>query len=272
MKWLALFLVGAFAKSLCADNPLPDPQQLRQRARASLEKVEKDRENYSCTLQTHEYDLNADSSVKHDKAETVERFFVNGMEINHVLARDGKELTGSDAKKEQEHADKEVKKYSDAANAKKEQDKDEKQLDLFLRALRFTNGHRESRGGRSVVVYDLTGDPNFHPHKVEERFAQAIVGRIWMDEASGVPDELRLETNKDVKVGGGLLANIHKGFHIHMVQQRQPDGVWLTQLVEASGDAKAALFFHPRFRYREDLQKCHLFTVNTLQKVQSPQK
>lgn len=272
MNWLELFLIGVLAQGLLADNPLPDPQQLRQRARASMQKMDRDRENYSCILQTHEYVLNPNGSVKHEKTETVERFYINGLEINHVLARDGKELTGNDATKEQEHANKAVEKYSDTSVAQKERDRDEKQLDLFLRALRFTNGRRESRDGRNVVVYDLTGDPSFHPHKLEERFAQAVVGRIWMDEASGIPKELRLETNKDVKVGGGLLANIHKGFQLHLVQQPQADGVWLTQLVEASGDAKAALFFHPRFRFREELQKCRLFTVNTQQRVKSPPK
>ena len=270
MKVISFCVLGSLL--LRGDNPLPDPQQLRMRARASMEKLERDRENYSCTVQRHEYDLNADGSVKKDKAETVEIFYVNSMAIEHLLARDGKDLTGEEAKKAQEHADKEVKKYSDANAAKKERDKDEKQEDVFLRAVRFTNGHREARDGRSLVVYDLTGDSSFQPHKVEERFAQAVVGRIWMDEASGVPLELRFETNKDVKVGGGLLANLHKGFQMHLVQQRQPDGVWLTKTVDVSGDAKAALFLHPRFRFREDLQKCHLFSVNTQQKVQSPPK
>jgi hypothetical protein len=105
---------------------------------------------------------------------------------------------------------------------------------------------------------------------VEERFAQALTGRIWMDEESGTPQELQVETVRDVKIGGGLLANVHKGFRAHLIQQRQPDGVWLTQMVEGSGDMKAALFLHPRFRFREDLEKCHLFSVDTQQQIQAP--
>jgi hypothetical protein len=163
-----------------------------------------------------------------------------------------------------------VKKYSDSKNVEKEHVRDEKQVDMFLRALRFSNGHRERREGRSVVVYDLAGDPKFHPRKVEERFAQALTGRMWMDEESGTPLEMRVETTRDVKIGGGLLANIHKGFQAHLLQQRQPDGVWLTKMVEGSGDARTALFMHPRFRFREDLDQCHLFSVNSQQKVQAP--
>lgn len=268
----ALLLWLASAPNAAGDKPLPDPSELKQRAMASMKKSESDLENYSCTVHEHEYDLNADGSVKRERATVEDRFYINGMEIDHVLARDGKDLSPGDARREQEHVDKEVKKYSDLKNVEKQEREDEKQVDLFLRALRYSNGRRESREGRSVVVYDLSGDPSFHPRKIEERFASALTGRIWLDEESGTPEELRVQTTRDVKIGGGLLANLHKGFQLHVVQQRQPDGVWLTKSVEGSGDAKAALFLHPRFRFREDLEKCHLFSVTTQQKVEAPKQ
>jgi hypothetical protein len=262
-----VFLIVQTAQS---DTPLPDPRELKQRAIVNMRKSEKDLENYSCMVRVQEFDLNADGSVKRRRQRVEERFYVNGMEINHAQSRDGQPLSGGDAKKEQARVDKEVKKYSDRASVEKEQEHDEKQADTFLRALSFYNGRREERENRSVVIYDLAGDPNFHPHRVEERFAQALTGRIWMDEESGTPQELQVETVRDVKIGGGLLANIHKGFRAHLIQQRQPDGVWLTKMVEGSGDMKAALFLHPRFRFREDLEKCHLFSVDTQQKIQAP--
>jgi hypothetical protein len=262
-----VFLIAQMSKS---DTPLPDPRELKQRAIVNMRKSEKDLENYSCMVRVQEFDLNADGSVKRRRQRVEERFYVNGMEINHAQSRDGQPLSGGDAKKEQARVDKEVKKYSDRANVEKEQEHDEKQADTFLRALSFSNGRREQRESRSVVIYDLAGDPNFHPHRVEERFAQALTGRIWMDEESGTPQELQVETVRDVKIGGGLLANVHKGFRAHLIQQRQPNGVWLTKMVEGSGDMKAALFLHPRFRFREDLEKCHLFSVDTQQKIQAP--
>jgi hypothetical protein len=258
------------AQAARKESPLPDPRELKQRAIANMRKSEKDLENYSCMVRVQEFDLNADGSVKRQRQRVEERFYVNGVEINHAQSRDGKPLSGGDAKKEQERVDKQVKKYSDRANVAKEQAQDEKQVDTFLRALSFFNGRRERRDSRSVVVYDLAGDPNFHPHRLEERFAQALTGRIWMDEESGTPQEVQIETVRDVKIGAGLLANVHKGFRAHLIQQRQPDGVWLTKMVEGSGDMKAALFLHPRFRFREDLEKCHLFSVDTQQKIQAP--
>ncbi|MGH7193252.1 MAG: hypothetical protein ACREJM_06915, partial [Candidatus Saccharimonadales bacterium] len=64
-------------------------------------------------------------------------------------------------------------------------------------------------------------------------------------------------------IGGGLLANLHKGFWIHVHQHRYPDGVWLPDRVEGSGDVRAALFFHPYFRFHQAINGCVLTNVTT---------
>jgi hypothetical protein len=258
----------SLAVAKAGDAPLPDPQVLRQRLIGSAGKQQKDRENYSCTVHHEEYELNSDGSVKKKQTTFQDRFFVNGWGVNHVLERDGKPLTKDEAQKEQERVDKVVKKYSDAKRADKAQQEWERQLDVFLKALRFTNGHREERNGRSLVVYDLSRDPSFHPQKVEERFAQALTGTIWVDEEVGFPQELKLQTDRDVRIAAGV-ANLHKGFQLHLLWQRQPDGVWLTKVAEGSGDARA-LFLRQRFRFHEEMDQCHLFSVNTQQKIQEP--
>ncbi len=99
-----------------------------------------------------------------------------------------------------------------------------------------------------------------------------MTGRIWIDEESGQPVELRFQTDKDVKIAGGLFANLHKGFQLHLLRERQPDGVWLTKSVDGNGNARVALFFNPKFHFSEDTQKCHLFTVETQQKVEAPKQ
>ena len=253
-----------------ADAPLPNPQQLKQRTLQSLKASEKDLEKYSCIVHSHEDELNSDGSVKKQKTSEQERFFVNGVEVDHLLARDGKPLSPGDAKKEQQRVNYEVKKYSDPKQVQKRQAQDEKQIDTFLKALKFNNERREMRDGRSTIVFDLAGDPQFHAKSIEERFAVAMVGRIWIDEETGNVDEMHAHTERDIKIGGGLVASLHKGFRIALVQQRQPDNAWITKIVEGSGDARAALFLHPRFHFRQDLDKCHLFSVDTKQSIQTP--
>ena len=269
MKLASLLVCLAFPwiSASAGDAPLPNAQVLRERLIASAEKQQKERENYSCSVHHEDFELKGDGSVKKKETTLQDRFFVNGWSVNHVLERDGKPLSKDDAKKEQERIDKLVKKYSDAKRADKAQQEWSRQLDVFIKALRFNNGHREQRDGRSIVVYDLAGDPNFRPQKVEERFAQALTGKIWIDEEVGLPDELKLLTNRDVKVAAGI-GSLNKGFQLHLVWQRQPDGVWLIKVAEGSGDARA-FFVHERFRFHEQTEQCHLFSVNTQQKIQA---
>ncbi len=256
------------ALTVHAEAPLPNPQMLRQRAIASAEKQEKDRENYSCMVKEEEYEFNSDGSTKKTHVTLSEKFFVNGWGVRHVLERDGKKLTGEEAKKEQERVDKQVKKFSNSKRASEKEQDVQKRLDSFLKAERFSNGRREQRDGRSIVGYDLSGDPNFRPKDLEERTMQALTGHIWVDEELGVLQEMRLQTDRDIKIAGGL-ANLHKGFRLHVVQQRQPDGVWLEKLVEGNGDARA-LFSKHVFRFHEETDRCHLFSVNTQEKIQAP--
>lgn len=265
---LAACLALSSAAASRAETPLPDPQTLRNRIIANAEKHQREEENYSCTVRQEGYELNSDGSIKKKETTLNDRFFVKGRPLDHMLEKNGKPLSSDEARKEQERIDKLVKKYSDAKRAEKSEQEWQRQLDTFVKALRFSNGHREQRAGRNLVVYDMSGDPNFHPQRVEERFMQALTGTIWVDEETASPREIKLQTDRDVKIAAGV-GNLHKGFQLHLLWERQPDGVWLTKLAEGSGDARA-LFLHQRFRFHEEIERCHLFSVTTQQKVQTP--
>lgn len=269
---LSLLLLIVLYADVQTQKPLPDPNELLRRARDSLIQSEKDLEKYSCTVLEKTDEVNDDKTIRKEKSTLKERFYVNGIQLEHVLARNGVPLSGRSERKEQQHVDKDVTRFSDPHQATGEMDRTGKEVSLFLRALRFSNGHRETLLGRSIVVYDLSGDPAFHAHSLEERFAEALTGRIWIDEETGQPVEARFQTRKDVKIAGGLFANLHKGFQLHVLRQRQPDGVWMNKSVDGSGDARAALFFHPRFHFSEAVGPCHLFGVTTQQKVATPNK
>jgi hypothetical protein len=256
-----------YPKQSDTNAPLPNAEQLRARVLENERKSAAQKERYLCEVKEETAELNKDGSVKRQQSKNYERFFVNGREIDRLLAKDGKPLSESDEKKEQERAAREVTKFSDPKQVKKAEDKEQKQIEMFLKALRYSGGHREFRDGRKIVVYDLAGDPNFHPANLEQRFAKAVAGRIWIDEESGELMELRIHTERDVKIAGGLLVNLHKGFRFNVQQTRQPDGVWLASLVEGSGDARAGLFFHPRFWFKQSTGKCRLYSVNATSSV-----
>ncbi len=86
-------------------------------------------------------------------------------------------------------------------------------------------------------------------------------GTISVDEDTGQVQDLNVAGVRDVKIAGGLVANIHKGFQLHVVNGPQTDGVWLLKNLYGSGDARMGLFFHPAANFRADVESCRLYNV-----------
>jgi hypothetical protein len=249
--------------------PLPSAAQLKARVLKNLKASETEQERYVCKTVREEDDTDKNGNVKRRHIRQYDMFFVNGQEIDELRGKDGKPLSTEQKNKEMERVQKEIKKDSDAKYIAKQDAQADKQIDTLLHMLRYTNGHRVDRGGRSTLAYDLSGDPSVRPKGVEETFLHDMSGTIEVDERTGELVDLNARLDHDVKIGGGLLANLHKGFWIHVRQQRYPDGVWLPELVEGNGDARAALFFHPYFKFRQTMNGCALTSVTTSQGASS---
>ncbi len=262
----------AFAAILCAETPRPTPQQplpnpaeLLQRALANQKKVAAERERYECRVTDDATETDSKGNIKRQTIEVNDQFYVNGIAIQRTLSKNGKTLTPDQARKEDDRVMKETLKYSNPSNATKETDKQDQQVEDLLSAMMLTNGHRELVNGRSVLFFDIVPNPHFQARNLNQRFAQVIQGTISVDEETGELIDLNIRSVRDLKIGGGLLANLHKGFWLHVHNQRQPDGVWLTDLAEGSGDARAMLFVHPYFRFKETTDNCHLYTATATQ-------
>ena len=115
----------------------------------------------------------------------------------------------------------------------------------------LANGHREVVDGRSVLFYDIVPNPKFEAKNLNQHLAQVMQGKVSIDEQTGELIDINVTSVADLKIGGGLVANVHKGLWLHIHNQPRPDGVWLTDLAEGSGDARAAFFLHPYFRFKE---------------------
>ena len=253
----------AKARAIDWSAPLPSAAELKQRVLTNLKNSQAAQERYVCKV-TEENDLlNKNGSVKSSKIQNFNMFFVNGQEIDQKTANNGKPLDAGQQKKESERVMREVKKDSDQKYVAKQDADQEKQLDTLLHVVHYTNGHRINLNGRPTLAYDLSGDPAVHPKGIEETFLHSMDGTIQVDEQTGQLVDLNAQLDHDVKVGGGLLANLHKGFTMHLHQQRYPDGVWLPDHIEGSGDARAALFLHPYFRFSRAISDCKRTSVTT---------
>ncbi len=266
---VSLLMTAAIASAQTAppqnNAPLPNPADLLRRAIANEAKLAAEQERYECRVNDGSTELDSKGNVRKTETEVKEQFYVNGVEIDRTLAKNGKDLNSGETKKEDDRVMKKTLKYSDQATAKKETDKQNRQMQEILAAMILTNGHREQLEGRSVLFYDIVPNPKFQAKNLNQRFAQVMQGKISLDEQTGEPIDVNIKSTHDLKIAGGMLANLHKGFWIHIHDRPQPDGVWLTDLAEGSGDARAALFFHPYFRFKETTGDCHLYSATANQ-------
>jgi hypothetical protein len=268
MFLLPIFASCALAAAPAAQQsnpPLPPPNEITARALAN-EKLTFDKlENYICRVHLDEDSLDSSGHVKKTASREMEEFFVNGNEIDHLLSKNGKPLSEYDSQREQQRVDDAVRKYSNPKEKTKVESLQEKQIEAALRVLNFSNERRATIDGRSAIFFDLSGNASTPAHNLDERFMQAMVGTVALDEKTGEMIDLNVHSIRDVKVAGGLLANLHKGFSLHVHQIQESDGVWITNLTEGSGDARAGIFMHPYFRFRQTQDHCGVFSVSTTQ-------
>jgi len=245
--------------------PLPNASEILQRALANEHKLAAEREKYDCRITDHTIETDSSGNTKKDTSTVSDLFYVNGIPIERALQKDGKDLSADDQRKQDDRVMKETMKYSIQANAQKEEDKDNQELEDFMQAMMLANGHRQIVDGRSVLFYDIVPNPKFDAKNINQHLAQVMQGKVSIEEQTGELIDINVTSVADLKIGGGLVANVHKGLWLHIRNQPRPDGVWLTDLAEGSGDARAALFLHPYFRFKETADNCHLYSATAAQ-------
>jgi hypothetical protein len=245
--------------------PLPNAVELLQRALANERKLAEERERYECRITDLTVETDSHGNTKKTTTLVREQFFVNGIAIERTLQKNGQDLSADETKKEDDRVMKETLKYNDQATAKKQGDKQIQEVEDFIQAVMLANGHREQINGRGILIYDIVPNPRFAAKNVNQRLAQVLQGKISIDEQTGEPIDINLKTVADLKIGGGFVANVHKGLWLHVHNHPESDGVWLTDLSEGSGDARAALFLHPYFRFKEIIDNCRLYSATAVQ-------
>ncbi len=102
---------------------------------------------------------------------------------------------------------------------------------------------------------------------------RTMEGTISIDELTGNVQDINTHGVRDVKVGGGLLATIHKGTRMHMLAAPQgTEGVWLLVLAEGAGDARVGLFKQEGIAFKQETRGCKVFDVNAEARTRADSK
>src|SRR5713226_8872019 len=220
---------------------LPDLKALFKEIDENQKAIDKLKESYAGSQSEEETEFEGDGRVKKHEVNEYTFFYLGGNEITTLVKKDGKPLSEAEQKKEngktqkriEEQQKRAAKKEAKAKEEGKSDEKDEPGIEVFLRACQFVNPRRERFRGQDVLVFDFEPNPEFKPHKLVEKVVQKLAGVVWIDEKAHDVARLEAYFTGDMKIAGGLLANLQKGTSFIFEQAFVNNEVWLPTYMEA---------------------------------------
>jgi hypothetical protein len=263
---------------------LPDLKELFKKIHENQKAIHKIRENYAGTRTEEETEY--DSSGKMKKVETSQHtfFYLDGDEVSTLVQKNGKPLSEEEQKKENEKTkkriekmqgheiEKKIKEEKDKEQGKEDKKSDGPGIEVFLRACRFANPRRERFRGRDVLVFDFEPNPEFKPRKLEEKVVQKLAGVVWIDEKTLNVSRLQAYFVGDMKIAGGLLANVQKGTSLVLEQAFINNEVWLPTYVEAHVGVRVLFLKGFKLNHMTRYSDYKRFNVQTLDTIGKPKK
>src|SRR5438128_1563180 len=261
---------------------LPDLKALFKEIDDNQKAIDKIKENYAGSQSEEETEFEGDGRVKKREANEYTFFYLSGQEVTTRVKKDGKPLSAEEQKKENEKTQKrieelqkrKVKKEAKEEKAKEEGKSDEKEepgIEVFLRACQFVNPRRERFRGQDVLVFDFEPNSEFRPHKMVEKFAQKLAGVVWIDEKAHDVARLEAYFTGDMKIAGGLLANLQKGTSFVFEQAYVNNEVWLPTYMEAHVGVRFLLVKGIKASVVTRYWDYKKFNVETLSTIAKPQ-
>jgi hypothetical protein len=222
-------------------------QQVEDHQKAELKTIR----DYIYHSSTTDQDLDSHGTIKKTSTQERENFWVNGTYISKLLTHDGKPLSADELKKQSDRIDERIAaaKERDALTTggqapAKRKDDDEITFARFLELGAFSNERRVSLNGRDTIAIDYAGDPGAKTRNLLEGAVHDLAGTVWVDEQDRALVRVEGHFFNDFKVGGGLLADIHKGSSFQAQWIRINNEAWLPASFSGRGSARIALFFN----------------------------
>jgi hypothetical protein len=257
---LALFLVVSApavrcqaiqsAASAAPERPIPDIPTLMRQVEANERRAEAIQKDYIYREDREINRLDSSGGIKKEEESAYEIFWIDGVPVERLIRKDGKDLSPDELKKENDRIDKQVEK---AKERRAKQDPNHIETDAeghsgisaarILELGTFSNPRREYVDGRPTIVVHYLGDPNAKTNNRTEAAFKDLEGNVWVDEDSRMLQHVEGHFVNDFKIGGGLVINIHGGFHFEATNRRVNNEVWLPSTINANGFFRYLLFF-----------------------------
>ncbi|MDT4898006.1 MAG: hypothetical protein QOH25_3083 [Acidobacteriota bacterium] len=239
----------------------PDIAKLLREVEENQKKIDERVSNYAFTEKRTEREINDQGEVKKEKVTVSEIYpLPGGGAISKLISENGEPLSAERAAKQDKKIAEDVAKYElerqkreqkkkeeaeknkGQAAGKKDEDKDDVGVAVFLRACEFVSPRRERLRDREAVVFDFRPRPGFRPRNTAEDIVTKLAGVVWIDPVDKTVIRLEAKLAQSYKVAGGLVASIRPGSAFAFEQTRMAEGVWLPRSMQVNFAAKIFLF------------------------------
>ncbi len=193
--------------------------------------------------------LDGKGQVKSIEVKTYDVLNIYGEQVQKLIAKDDKPLSGKDARKEDEKIQKLIDKRKDESDserskrlAKEEKDREEGRqfISEVADAYIFKFIGIEQLDGRDNYVIDGDPKPGYKPVHKDADILPKTRFRVWIDKDDVQMKKLDVQFIDTVSFGL-FLARLHKGSRLIVENTRVNDEVWLQQRVVVKVDARLAL-------------------------------
>lgn len=235
-----------------AGRPLPEIASLLHAVDAHQKEIEKLVEQYTCDKTQEEFSVDKHGALKSGDAEEDQVFYLGGDEVDRMVKKNGKPLSPSEERKQDEHIQKALRDYEkkqakEAREAKqggepRKKDDNDLKISDFLKIDRFTNPRWETYRGHEVIVFEFEPNPRFKPTSMVEHLLHELSGAIWIDQQDADVARLEAYFNNSFKLAGGLIGSVQKGTAFTFEQTKINDEVWMPSYMEVHFNAKVLLF------------------------------
>jgi hypothetical protein len=229
---------------------MPDIPTLLREVEVHERESEAAQKEYLYKVSTTEQELDSHGNTKKTTSLVADSFTVDGIRVNRVTRRNGKDLTMDEQKKEIDRVDKEIDRARDRRRKAEAKAKDvdpngnqEITVSRFLELGAFTNPRREVRAGRPTIAIDFTGDAKAKARNEGESLIRDLAGTVWIDEQDRTIDRIEGHAVDNFHIGGGLLVNLKKDTTFSLQKTKINDEAWLPSEIEGHGSLRYFLFF-----------------------------
>lgn len=273
-----------------AQASVPDIPALMKELEKNQEEVEKIRENYTYNMTETNLEVDDKGRLKEKTEKTYEIIHLGrGWTVEKLIAKEGKPLDAKEQQKEQSRVIKEIEEYEKwkrkeperkekeerqkarrRAQGKNEEDDDDLELSDFMRIAQLSNPRRERFRGQEVLVFEFSPRPGYKPRNRAESLVQKLGGVVWVDENARQIARMEARLLDNFRIGGGLLASLHRGSAVVFEQEMVKGEVWLPRYAEVNFSARALLFAGFKINRVMKFDNYQKFSVDTINQIKAP--